>query len=203
MSVITRKRTIVLDAMGVIYRAQDDVGELLVPFIRSHGVSIDTGFLNTLYEKVSLGHLDVDEFWTELGLSPTVEDAYLAGHELNEGVLDFLKFARNAGIDVWCLSNDVSRWSSKLRQRFALEDLFVGFVISADIGFRKPSEEAYRCLISRMGFVPSLFVDDRAVNVSRARSVGIPSVRFDMSLNAKCDVGDFDALAAFVDKSLV
>ncbi|MCY4129304.1 MAG: HAD-IA family hydrolase [Gammaproteobacteria bacterium] len=191
---MSSKRTIVLDAMGVIYRARDDVEELLVPFIRSHGSSIDTGELNILYEKASLGQLDVDEFWRELDLSPAIEDEYLAGHELNEGALDFLNFARNIGIDVWCLSNDVSRWSFKLRKRFLLEDLFVDFVISADIGFRKPSEQAYHCLIDRIGHLPDLFVDDRVRNVSAAQLAGIPSVCFGASSGEYNRVWDFDSL---------
>ena len=198
---MSRKRTIVLDAMGVIFRAQDDVAELLIPFIRRYGSSIDTDDLNTLYEKASLGHLDVDEFWRELDLSPTIEDEYLAGHELNEGALDFLTFARTTDIDVWCLSNDVSRWSKKLRECFALEDLFVDFVISGDIGFRKPSEQAYRCLIDRIGFVPDLFVDDRTLNVSAARTAGIRSVLFGPGKGTNDCVCDFGSLAVFVNQN--
>ena len=30
-------RTLVLDAMGVLYQASDGVAELLVPFVRKHG----------------------------------------------------------------------------------------------------------------------------------------------------------------------
>lgn len=175
------KRTIVLDAMGVIFRAQDDVVELLLPFIKRHGSSVDEIDLQERYEKASLGVLDVDDFWRSLGLDPRLEDEYLAGHELNDGVLDFLEFARNDGIDVWCLSNDVSRWSQKLRARFALERLFVDFVISGEIGIRKPAEQAYRCLIDRIGYAPDLFIDDRASNVLAAESVGISSRCFGLS----------------------
>ena len=200
---MTRRRTVVLDAMGVIFRAKDDVAELLLPFVKRHNPSIDEEDLYTCYIQASLGHIDVDEFWLGLGLSPSVEDEFLAGHDLNEGVLDFLKLARNTGIDVWCLSNDVSRWSTKLRERFALEDSFVDFVISGDIGFRKPTEHAYRCLISRIGFIPDLFVDDRAQNVAAARSVGIRSVMFGPDTGSQGGVSDFTTLAAFIDENLV
>ena len=199
---MTRKRTIVLDAMGVIFRAQDDVAELLVPFINKRGSTMDTNKLNTLYKKTSLGLKNVDEFWRELGLSPDVEDEYLALHELNRGCLDFLAFARKEGLHVWCLSNDVSRWSLKLRERFALHDLFNGFVISGDIGYRKPSEQAYRCLIDRIGYVPDLFVDDRSANVSAAQSIGIRSILFDANPDIKSGTVDFDTLVTFVDQSL-
>lgn len=197
-----RSRTVVLDAMGVIFQAKDDVAELLLPFVKRYNDSIDEQDLYARYEQASLGHINVDEFWQGLGLSPSVEDEYLAGHELNKGVLEFLTFARDSGINVWCLSNDVSRWSLKLRQRFTIEGLFVDFVISGDIGFRKPSEEAYRCLIDRIGFVPHLFVDDRERNVVAARSTGIHSVIFGTGTCAHGDVVDFDSLTTFVDQSL-
>ena len=32
-------QTLILDAMGVLYQAGDDVAELLVPFVRKHGPS--------------------------------------------------------------------------------------------------------------------------------------------------------------------
>ena len=188
------QQTVVLDAMGVIFRAQDDVDELLIPFVSSRGSSIDEGDLSVLYEKASLGILNVDEFWRELGLDPSVEDEYLAQHELNDGVLEFLAFSQNHGMKVWCLSNDVSRWSAKLRKRFALQDKFAGFVISGDIGFRKPSDQAYRCLIDRVGAVPDLFVDDRPNNVSAAQSAGIPSVYFGPSTDLEDGVKDFRQL---------
>ena len=171
-------RVIVLDAMGVIYRAQDDVAELLVPFVARQGSRADARTVAALYEQASLGHLEADAFWRALGLDPCVEDDYLAGHCLNDGVSAFLELAHGSGIDVWCLSNDVSRWSIKLRERFALDAFFVDFVISGDIGHRKPSAEAYRQLLDRTGRVPELFVDDRPGNVRVARSLGIPSVCF-------------------------
>lgn len=198
MREMTAKQTIVLDAMGVIFRAQDDVTELLVPFVRDHGCSIGATDLSELYERASLGHLDVDDFWRALGLDPNIEDEYLAGHDLNDGALDFLHTARGYGWDVWCLSNDVSRWSIKLRERFVLDNYFVGFVISGDIGFRKPSKQAYRCLIEQIGYVPDLFVDDRARNVAAADSMGIRSVRFDSGTTKRGEVRDFKSLKDYI-----
>lgn len=186
-------RVIVLDAMGVLYRAEDDVAELLVPFVEQQGSRADARHVAALYEQASLGHLEADAFWRTLGLDPRVEDDYLAGHSLNDGVSAFLQLAHGAGIDLWCLSNDVSRWSIKLRERFALDAFFVDFVISGDIGYRKPSAEAYRCLLDRTGSTPELFVDDRPGNVSVARSLGIPSVCF----GTGC-AQDFAALSSLI-----
>ena len=186
-------RVIVLDAMGVIYRAQDDVAELLVPFVEQQGSRAGASEVAALYEQASLGHVEADAFWRALGLDPRVEDHYLAGHGLNDGVSAFLELAHGSGIDVWCLSNDVSRWSIKLRERFGLDAFFVDFVVSGDIGHRKPSAEAYRCLLDRIGSIPELFVDDRPDNVSVARSLGIPSVCFGTG-----GAADFAALSSLI-----
>ena len=87
-------RVIVLDAMGVIYRARDDVAELLVAFVERRGSGARADDVAALYEKASLGHLDADAFWRALDLDPSVEDDYLAGHDLSEGLLSLLEVAR-------------------------------------------------------------------------------------------------------------
>ncbi|MDE0692327.1 MAG: HAD-IA family hydrolase [Gammaproteobacteria bacterium] len=182
-----------LDAMGVMYRAEDDVAELLVPFVQGQRPSVSAEDVAARYTEASLGQLDADAFWRSLGLHPSVEDDYLSLHRVTEGLLDFLGMVRNEGIEVWCLSNDVSRWSVKLRERFAINDLFAGFVVSGDIGHRKPSAEAYGCLLDRVGVTPQLFVDDRPRNVAAAKRLGIPAVCFGAS------GGGSDRVASFAD----
>ena len=195
-------RAVVLDAMGVVYRSGDDVAELLVPFVERQGSRASPTEVATLYEKASLGRLDPDALWRALGLDPGVEDDYLGGHELSEGLPEFLDFARGAGIDLWCLSNDVSRWSAKLRQRFALDGDFVEFVVSSDIGCRKPSTEAYACLLDRVGRMPALFVDDRARNVRVARSMGMRAVCFGTGCGDRGGVADFAALSSLIARRM-
>ena len=191
-------KVIVLDAMGVMYRAQDDVAELLVPFVQRHRPSVPAEEVAARYTEASLGQLDADSFWRSLGLHPSVEDDYLSLHCLTEGLPDFLGSARNDGIEVWCLSNDVSRWSLKLRERFALDSFFAGFVISGDIGHRKPSAEAYRFLMDSIGTVPDLFVDDQPRNVKAAQRLGIPSLCFGWAATEANSVSTFAHLAQVV-----
>ena len=192
------RRVVVLDAMGVMYQAQDDVAEILVPFIRQHRPSVAAEDVAVRYREASLGQLDPDAFWRTFDLEPSVEDDYLSLHRLAEGLLDFLALARASSIEVWCLSNDVSRWSRKLRHRFALEHLFAGFVISADIGHRKPAAQAYRCLIDRIGTVPDVFVDDRPRNVIAAQGLGIRSLCFGWAATEANGVSNFAELAQVV-----
>jgi putative hydrolase of the HAD superfamily len=173
-------KTLVLDAMGVIYRADDDVAELLVPFVGERGGTTDVHAIERAYHAASLGLLDPDRFWRDVGLDPVVENDYLELHELTTGLERLLDEARASGARLWCLSNDVGRWSEKLRRRFGIEASFEGFVISSTIGARKPDPAAYRALLDRVR-VPArqiLFVDDREANIAAARTLGIDARLF-------------------------
>ena len=88
-------RTIVLDAMGVLYRACDDVPELLVPFVADHN-GAGAHEVEAAYLRASLGESTASQFWAEVGLDPAIEDAYLKRHELADGVIAFLEWARTA-----------------------------------------------------------------------------------------------------------
>jgi putative hydrolase of the HAD superfamily len=170
----------VLDAMGVVFSAGDDLAELLVPFVQEAG-GADAQAVVSAYLAASLGTMSADAFWRAVRLKPDMEDAYLAKHSLVSGVVDVLECARRADMPVWCLSNDVERWSRKLRGLLGIEVLFAGAVISSEVGVRKPDQAIYRCLVDRSGFEPHelFFVDDRPRNVEAAITAGIPAVRFD------------------------
>jgi HAD superfamily hydrolase (TIGR01509 family) len=173
-------RCIVLDAMGVIFRAADDVAELLIPFIRKMRATVDSRLIEAAYMDASLGILDADAFWRQVGLDSSVEDDYLKTHSLNPGVESFLTCARQAGVPVWCLSNDVERWSDKLRTKFGVDQLLAGSVISGKVGCRKPDRAIYQAFLEASGYRPDelLFVDDRPRNIEAAEAFGIRSMLF-------------------------
>lgn len=196
---------VVLDAMGVIYQAADDVAELLVPFCRARGGEADAGRIEAAYRAASLGEIGPDAFWGAVGLTSSVEADYLAGHALAPGALDFLDAMAARGAPVWMLSNDVGRWSAALRRRFDLERRLAGAAISADIGARKPDPAAYAALLDRAGVAPEavLFADDRPGNVAAAAAMGIRAVGFGpASATGDPRAADFGALAALVGDGL-
>jgi HAD superfamily hydrolase (TIGR01509 family) len=174
------KRVLVLDAMGVIYRSADDVLELLVPFVRKHGGSTDGKYIMREYRRSSLGQMSSAELWQRLGVSAALEDEYLAGHSLSPGLREFLQNVLPDVDSVWCLSNDVSEWSQKLRERNELTAHFAGFVISGDVGIRKPDPGIYDALLSRVGRPAEecIFVDDRVANLDAAQSLGFQTMLF-------------------------
>ncbi|HEX3357237.1 MAG TPA: HAD-IA family hydrolase [Tepidisphaeraceae bacterium] len=173
-------RTLVLDAMGVIYQSGDDVAELLCPFVHENGGSADDRQIESLYRDASLGRISANQFWHDVGLSPDLEDAYLLRHRLTPGLHQFLKDVRPYISSIWCLSNDVSRWSRKLRRQFALEQDINGFVISGDVGTRKPDEAIYLQLLLQTGAKPEdiILVDDRPANLNAAERLGLQAILF-------------------------
>jgi HAD superfamily hydrolase (TIGR01509 family) len=176
-------KAVVLDAMGVIYLTGDDVGELLCPFIAEKSGSTDTQLIRQIYRSASLGEISSIDFWKAVGVSPKLEDEYLAKHLLSPGLTDFLDKLKQRGIKTWCLSNDIFEWSRKLRQRFRLEDYFEGFIISSDVGFRKPDTAIFRLLIKRLAYEPHevVFVDDHQKNLDAAKAFGFETVLFESS----------------------
>lgn len=171
----TVPQVLVLDAMGVIYQVGDDVTDLLVPFIREKSGTSDLQKIEAAYLNASLGQIDADEFWKQVELSPSLENEYLVRFTITTGLGDLLPVAITRFERIVCLSNDVSRWSRKLRQRYELEPHITGWYISGDLGVRKPDAGIYRHMLSDLGVTPSqvLFVDDRTRNLDAAAQLGI------------------------------
>jgi putative hydrolase of the HAD superfamily len=198
--------TLVLDAMGVIFASADDVVELLQPFIISRSGESSPERISDLYVQASLGRITPDKFWRSVGLDPTVEDEYLSLHRLTDGLPNFLENRPKSVVGLWCLSNDVGRWSSKLRHQFKLDQYLDGAIISGDVGARKPSPAIYRMMLSQVG-APSeqvVFVDDRPKNLAAAHNLGIRTVQFGRtelpSSTSDQSVRSFAELAALLQR---
>jgi HAD superfamily hydrolase (TIGR01509 family) len=178
-------KVLALDAMGVIYSIGDDVKDLLYPFIMDKGGTRDFAVVQKNYHRASLGKISAAEFWKAVGITPQLEDEYLQRFELTDGLLDFLKNIKYRGVAIWCLSNDVSEWSQKLRKRFGLDKYFRGFVISGDIGIRKPDPLIYQNLLNRLSVKANnvVFVDDNPKNLDAASAIGFITVLFSQEVN--------------------
>jgi putative hydrolase of the HAD superfamily len=175
-------RVVVLDAMGVLYRHADDVTDLLVPYVRERGCSLGTAEIEEIYRLCSLGRFDSASLWHRLGVAQAASDVeYCELHELSDGITDLLDQLAVGGFRLACLSNDVSEWSLLLRKRFGLDRRIGTWLISGDMGVRKPDPQAYRLLLSELNVAPDavLFADDRQRNVDAAEALGIHGVYVD------------------------
>ena len=177
--------------MGVIYKAGDDVGELLIPFLRSKGCEKSEDEIENLYLECSLGNLTSREFWEACGIPchDDLDDEYTQKHTLTEGLMEFLNTIRDHGIKLACLSNDVAEWSVLLRKRHGLEAYFDHWFISGDLGVRKPDEGIYKIMIDQLGVEPGncVFLDDRVHNLRAAKNLGMRVLLFGNRLSVAED----------------
>jgi HAD superfamily hydrolase (TIGR01509 family) len=188
-------KVLVLDAMGVIYSVGDDVKDLLYPFIVEKGGTRDLAIVQEHYHLASLGKISAAEFWKAVGITPQLDNEYLRRLELTVGLLDFLKNIKSRGMEIWCLSNDLSEWSRKLRSRFGLEKYFRGFVISGDVGIRKPDLMIYRILLDRLNAKANdvIFIDDNPKNLDAASVIGFNTILFSPTVNTALNEKHFKA----------
>ncbi len=174
---------VIFDMMGVIFEVADDVNDLLVPYIQSSDASVTSETINKLYRIASLGKISSYDFWTKLGFEtkyPKVERDYLDSRLRLDP--DFMDIAGSLRVS-YCLavlSNDVKEWSSYLRSKFGLNDLFKVVVISGEVGYRKPEKEIYTLLLDRIHESPSscVLIDDRSKNFRIASKLGMKTIKF-------------------------
>lgn len=178
-----RKKWVIFDAMGVIFEAGDDTNDLLVPYIRGINETITSAKINEVYMEASLGKITSSIFWNILGFKDNyrqIEIDYLNNcltlDKAFHYVADKLKKTYNLAL----LSNDVSEWSSYIRQKHGLDKIFKEVVISGDVGFRKPSEDIYRKILDRTGCPAEdcAFIDDRYKNLIPAMNLGMKVIKF-------------------------
>jgi len=195
----SRPLVVVLDAMGVIYKSGDDVGELLIPFAREKGCSLSDADITKIYTECSLGRFTSAEFWNRLGIPAHKGDLdreYLQRHSLSPGLLPFLASMQKNGVSVGCISNDISEWSLQLRRSFKLEHYFFNWTISGDVRTRKPDTGIYEHFL-RSTEIPAqrcVFIDDRKKNLDAARGLSFQTLYFSTDCS---ETGSHDVVANF------
>lgn len=186
-------KLVALDAMGVLYREGDDVNRLLIPFARERGSLLTDAELVDRARALSLGRITASEFWSQVGAvgdPPTLTQEYLALHQLNPGVVKFLRALRQREIRAACITNDAASWATALRRRHSLEGLIDVWVISGAVGVRKPDPPIFEAL-RRVAQVPAgdiLLIDDDVRNLDAAQSLGFRTAWYSPE-GAEADAG--------------
>ncbi len=177
------KKWVVLDAMGVIFEVGDDVNTLLIPFLRKKNCITPISEIFKLYFSASLGDITSYELWKELGFKdgyPKIEKEYLdTCFNIDP---EFKEIAQNLKKDykVAYFSNNLKDWSSFLRSKFDLNEIFDVIIISGEVGYRKPDDNIFQILLERTQSLPEdcIFVDDKLKNLRVAAKLGIKTIRF-------------------------
>jgi putative hydrolase of the HAD superfamily len=111
-----------------------------------------------------------------LGVAPGgLIDRLFAGMRPDAAMVETVRAARGAGIRTALLSNS---WGQDRYDRELLGELFDAWVISGEVGIRKPDPAIYPLAAERLGLAPEacVFVDDIPGNLKPARALGMATI---------------------------
>jgi epoxide hydrolase-like predicted phosphatase len=110
-----------------------------------------------------------------LGVRPErLIERLFGGMAPDHAMVDGVRAIRAAGTPTGLLSNS---WGDALAYG-ALDELFDAWVISSEVGLRKPDPAVYALAAERLGLAPDacVFVDDLPGNLKPARALGMATV---------------------------
>ena len=191
-------KAIVLDMYGVIVK---QTGDDFVPYVRQFFPDLSEEEIYTSWFKANIGEMSSLEIWKEIGFQDDlekIEEEYLDTIELSDGFIDFVEKVRSK-YKLAIISNDASRWSKYLREKFDINKYFDVISISGDLKMKKPDERIFLCTIEKLGVNAEecIYIDDRRGNLEAAKKVGLKPILLN-SRNVSYEgvsVDSFDELA--------
>jgi putative hydrolase of the HAD superfamily len=109
------------------------------------------------------------------------------------GSFELLKDLYQAGIPLYALTDSTQEIVKYLQQKYDFWRKFKGIVVSAEIGYMKPSPYIYQYLLNTYQLNPTetVFIDDYLPNIEGAKQVDLQAIQFE---NAKKCVADLQEL---------
>ena len=97
------------------------------------------------------------------------------------------------GVPLYCLSNMPAESFAYLGKRFDFWRHFHGIVISGEVRMVKPQAEIFDYLLDRYGLkaADTVFVDDYAVNIEAAKTLGFHTVLFQNARQCEAALQEF------------
>ncbi len=178
----SRMQMIVLDAHDVLFRVSPDPLERLVPFVREHrGTATDAEIIE-YHRQATLGRLHSAAFWQAVGVQgdPGELDArLLSGVRIQHGAKEFLREMHRRGVPVAVLTNDLAEWSYRLRDLHGMSGV-APWIVSSDIGVRKPDPAAFEALrrVTGVPYHSMLLVDGQIPALDMVKSLGVMTAWF-------------------------
>lgn len=190
-------KAIILDMYGVIVK---QTGDDFVPYVQKSFPDLKPEEIYIPWNKADMGEGTSLDMWAALGFQADLEEIeknYLDTIELRDSFFDFIKAARKK-YKLAIISNDSSRWSKYLREKFNINQYFDAISISGDLKIRKPDERIFRLTIEKLAVEAAecLYIDDRRGYLGAAKKVGMNTVLFN-SRNVPYEgesVDDFEEL---------
>lgn len=172
-------KAIILDMYGVILK---QTGDSFFEYVQQTFPDLNPEEILKPWHKADMGEMSSLEMWTALGFQGDIEKIeknYLDTIELNDGFLDFIKAVR-LKYKLAIISNDSSRWSKYLREKFNINQYFDVISISGDLEIRKPDDRIFRLTIEKLAVRAEecMYIDDRRGYLETAKKVGINTILF-------------------------
>ncbi|HIS26103.1 MAG TPA: HAD family phosphatase [Candidatus Pullilachnospira intestinigallinarum] len=172
-------KAIILDMYGVIVR---QTGDDFVPYVQQTFPDLEPEKIYEPWFKADIGELSSLEVWEKIGFKgdlERVEKEYLDTIDLNEGFLDFISTVKGQ-FKLAIISNDSSRWSKYLREKFHLNPHFDAISISGDLKIKKPDKRIFQYTIEKLAVKAEdcLYIDDREGNLEAAEKMGMDTIMF-------------------------
>ncbi len=180
------RRGLLVDFGGVL---TTDVFSSFQAFCQAEGLSPDTVAqrfrrdpgARELLADLETGRIDEAEFEPRFAELLGVDgpegliDRLFAGMRPDEEMIEAVRRARRGGVRTGLISNS---WGRGRYDRSQFPELFCGWVISGEVGLRKPSPEIYSLGAEAIGLPPDqcVFVDDLPGNLKPARELGMATV---------------------------
>lgn len=173
-------KAVILDMFGVIL---EQSGEEFYSYVQETFPALTQAEIYAVWDRADMGEISSLEVWRELGFQGDIEKRereFLDTLEVNQGFYEFAERARAQQYRLAILSNDSSRWSRYIRDKFDLNRYFDVIHISGDLKMKKPDLRIFELTARKLG-VPAgdcVYVDDRRKNLAAARAVGMDAVLF-------------------------
>ena len=133
-----------------------------------------------LLEALEVGRLTEAEYEPRLaavlGVAPEgLVDRLFGGMQPDLEMIEGVRAARRAGVRTGLLSNS---WGDDRYDRAQLAELFDAWVISGEVGLRKPDPAIYALAAERLELPPEacVFVDDLPGNLKPAAAIGMATI---------------------------
>lgn len=172
-------KAIILDMYGVIVK---QTGDDFVPYVQQSFPDLHSDEIVATWFKADIGELTSLDVWSRLGFKgdlEKVEREYLDTIELNEGFIDFIS-AAGKSFKAAIISNDSSRWSRYLREKFDMNKYFDAISISGELQIKKPDRRIFELTVNKLGCTADecFYVDDREEYLAAAEELGMTPILF-------------------------
>lgn len=170
-------KAIILDMYGVIVK---QTGDDFVPYVQQTFPNKTPEEIYAPWFKADRGELSSLDVWARIGFKgdlEKIEKEYLDTIKLNDGFIDFIE-AVSKKYKLAIISNDSSRWSRYIREKFDINKYFDVISISGDLKIEKPDARIFQLTIDKLGVAAEdcLYVDDREGNLEVAERLGMNTV---------------------------